>query len=1069
MADKAVKVRLIADVQNYLQGMKQASEATEETARSAENIEQWGASWSEAASKIGGQMMFIGGAAVAGVGLAVNAYANFDEAMSKVQSATHASAAEMQLLTDAARRAGADTAYSATEAAGAIEELAKAGVETTDILNGGLDGALALAAAGNVDVAFAAETAASAMVQFNLTGKDVTHVADLLAAGAGKAQGGVQELSQALAQSGLIASQMGLSIEETVGGLSAFASAGLMGSDAGTSFKTMLQRLANPSKEAADTMASLGLNAWDAQGNFVGLAEFAGQLKTRMSELTPEARNAAMSILFGTDAVRAANVLFDQGQEGIQGWIDKVNDAGYAAETAAIMQDNLKGDLEKLGGAWDELLIGMGETADGPLRGMVQGLTSLIDAFTNLPGPIKATVTVLGAVGGGLTLAAGAALVLIPRIAETKTALKTLGITSADTKAKLGKLFTWKNIGITAAIAAATVAVDAFNRAVEDGIPTSEQLRNALETTGSAADTLTAALDRTGAAKTFFGGLEDSQKYLENFEATLSRISTGNWFEWMDVTQGEWKFADALQAVGEQLAQLADSDLPRAQTAYRALVEEYNLGSEAQWQLLESMDAYKDKLTALATEQGVNLSAMSETERQAWLVEAAMGDAASGTDSLTDAQRKQAKAAEKAAAANEDLADSIRALDDLMGGLVGAENNFYESIDEVNAALEKNGQNLDVTTEAGRSNRAALRDLAGATTDLAAELTSAGASTDEVVAKMREGRAAFIEAAQAMGLSGDEAAALADQYGLIPARVTTEFTADTSGAVADVITWHRTADGMYAQATLGADISPAQGEVAVWKLQADGTFAVTTMDADTAAADRGVIEWKQLADGTWAVARMGTDAGMAYTATNQWKVMANGTIATARVDADTSMAEAAIWRLAGTTISIGVQAMLKNAIGGMYSYQEYANGGVRSHVPTGIYPGGANILKFAEPETRWEAFVSGKRGEEERNRGILAEAAKRLGMGVYRLQQYADGGIVRHARAAEHRAITSTTVMNNGIPAGSKLVLEVAGQPIEGVVRAIASPIATAAAKSAVSAYDSGATLAAIHGQQRGS
>ena len=85
----------------------------------------------------------------------------------------------------------------------------------------------------------------------------------------------------------------------------------------------------------------------------------------------------------------------------------------------------------------------------------------------------------------------------------------------------------------------------------------------------------------------------------------------------------------------------------------------------------------------------------------------------------------------------------------------------------------------------------------------------------------------------------------------------------------------------------------------------------------------------------------------------------------------------------------------------MYSYQEYANGGVRSHVPTGIYPGGANILKFAEPETRWEAFVSGKRGEEERNRGILAEAAKRLGMGVYRLQQYADGGIVRHARAAE--------------------------------------------------------------------
>lgn len=1069
MADKAIKVRLIADVQNYLQGMKQASEATEETARSAENIEQWGASWSEAASKIGGQLMFIGGAAVAGVGLAVNAYANFDEAMSKVQSATHASTSEMQLLTDAARRAGADTAYSATEAAGAIEELAKAGVETTDILNGGLDGALALAAAGNVDVAFAAETAASAMVQFNLTGKDVTHVADLLAAGAGKAQGGVQELSQALAQSGLIASQMGLSIEETVGGLSAFASAGLMGSDAGTSFKTMLQRLANPSKEAADTMASLGLNAWDAQGNFVGLAEFAGQLKTRMSELTPEARNAAMSILFGTDAVRTANVLFDQGQEGIQGWIDKVNDAGYAAETAAIMQDNLKGDLEKLGGAWDELLIGMGETADGPLRGMVQGLTSLIDAFTNLPGPIKATVTVLGAVGGGLTLAAGAALVLIPKIAETKVALETLGITGSKSAGILKGLFSLKGAGLVAVISvgitAITSLVDWMSKAGETAEETGARIKNAF----NADDIIEAGVAMRNGWDKFFGIANDEGlvNLLKNTLPDAIKVFAGELDEASSNAQGA--LDDVEHTLGNVGRALADLDPMVAASGFKELADEYAHTDAELVALLDLMPDYRDSLNEQAAGLGIVTGALDTEQEKLALAKYALDQAAGSTDEMTEAQQKQADAAEEAAAANEDLADSIRALDDLMGGLVGAENNFYESIDEVNAALEKNGQNLDVTTEAGRSNRAALRDLAGATTDLAAELTSAGASTDEVVAKMREGRAAFIEAAQAMGLSGDEAAALADQYGLVPARVTTEFTADTSGAVADVITWHRTADGMYAQATLGADISPAEGEVAVWKLQADGTFAVTTMDADTAAADRGVIEWKQLADGTWAVARMGTDAGMAYTATNQWKVMANGTIAMARVDADTSMAEAAIWRLAGTTISIGVQAMLKNAIGGMYSYQEYANGGVRSHVPTGIYPGGANILKFAEPETRWEAFVSGKRGEEERNRGILAEAAKRLGMGVYRLQQYADGGIVRHARAAEHRAITSTTVMNNGIPAGSKLVLEVAGQPIEGVVRAIASPIATAAAKSAVSAYDSGATLAAIHGQQRGS
>lgn len=156
----------------------------------------------------------------------------------------------------------------------------------------------------------------------------------------------MSDLAEAMNQGGLVASQMGLSIEETVGGLSAFAAAGMVGSDAGTSFKTMLQRLANPMGKAQQQMDDLGISAWDAQGNFVGLAEFSGQLQTAMADLSPEARNAAMSVIFGADAVRAANVLYEQGEEGIRGWITAVDDAGYAAETAALKQDNLRGDLE---------------------------------------------------------------------------------------------------------------------------------------------------------------------------------------------------------------------------------------------------------------------------------------------------------------------------------------------------------------------------------------------------------------------------------------------------------------------------------------------------------------------------------------------------------------------------------------------------------------------------------------------------------------------------------------------------------------------------------------------------
>jgi TP901 family phage tail tape measure protein len=114
--------------------------------------------------------------------------------MSAVSAATHAPAPRCAKLRAAALQAGKDTQYSATQAADGITQLSKAGVSTANILGGGLKGALSLAAAGQIDVGEAAETAASAMTQFKLSGDQVPHVADLLAAAAGKAQGSVHDM-----------------------------------------------------------------------------------------------------------------------------------------------------------------------------------------------------------------------------------------------------------------------------------------------------------------------------------------------------------------------------------------------------------------------------------------------------------------------------------------------------------------------------------------------------------------------------------------------------------------------------------------------------------------------------------------------------------------------------------------------------------------------------------------------------------------------------------------------------------------------------------------------------------
>lgn len=414
----------------------------------------------QASTEVGQGLALVGGAILGVVATAVAKFAEFDKAMSEVNAVTQTSAENQAALRQAALDAGAATVYSATEAAQAEVSLAKAGVQTADIIGGGLTGALSLAAAGQVNVADAADTAATAMTQFGLSGSKIPHVADLLAAGAGKAQGGVDDLSLALKQSGLVASQFGLSVDDTVGALSAFASAGLIGSDAGTSFKQALLSLANPSVQASDALKQYNIHAYDAQGNFVGLTNLAGQLKTNMAGATQAQRDQALATIFGTDAIRVANVLYNEGAEGIQEWTDKVNDSGYAARQAAELQNNLAGDVEKLGGSFDTAFIQTGAAANDILRQMVQGVTELVNAYGALPQPLQAAILYFGTGAGALALFGGAALIAIPKIVEFRAALRTLNSEVPALGNGLGKVGAFLTgpwgIGLTAGVAILT-------------------------------------------------------------------------------------------------------------------------------------------------------------------------------------------------------------------------------------------------------------------------------------------------------------------------------------------------------------------------------------------------------------------------------------------------------------------------------------------------------------------------------------------------------------------------------------------------------------------------------------
>lgn len=736
--------------------------------------------------------------------------------MAEVRASTHETAGNMDLLREAAINAGADTSFSAKEAAQGIDELAKAGVSTKDILSGGLTGALSLAAAGSLDVGDAAEIAASALTQFKLSGDKVPHLADLLAAGAGKAQGSVHDLGMALNQTGLVAASTGLSIEETTGGLAAFASAGLIGSDAGTSMKTMLQRLTPQSKEAAEKMKELGISAYDSQGNFIGLAKFSENLKESMKTLTPEARNAAMGVIFGSDAVRAANVLYEQGAAGISKWTENVNDAGYAAVTASIKQDTLAGDLEKLGGSFDTVLIKGGSGAAQALRGLVQGAEDLVDAIGNIPGPVLNAGFGIAGVTGGVALLAGGFMTALPKVMEFRASMKELAIASPRTATALGGI--GKAAGIAAVgLVALTVANAAFGK--HDTAPKVEAITQAILKLqkaaggGDALDSLFQNWDSSilKGAPTDVNNLSDAVRRLANKDM-WDDINTGagDLFSGIGGGSAMGQITARIKDLGEQMGSLAKNGAAdTAAVSFKRLTEEFQKNGKGAQEALESVPGYKDALLSLANQAGVTLTEQQLLEFAMGKVPENMKKAADATATYTTAAGQTAPVTEEMAKALEDVglsaSGAVVDLDKFTQSLFNAGNlslsasdaaiAYEAAIDAVTASVATNGQTLDITTEAGRNNQKAYNDLAKAAMDVAtatAEETlktqGSAAAQQTLQSGLSQSYKDLVTAAGQFGITGDAADTMARKALGIPNNVNIDaWIADHASTTLDAI------------------------------------------------------------------------------------------------------------------------------------------------------------------------------------------------------------------------------------------------------------------------------------------
>ncbi|KLK90297.1 hypothetical protein AA309_26565 [Microvirga vignae] len=379
---------------------------------------------------------------VAGAGAGIlKVAANFESAMTELKVSTGAVGDEFTALRDKAREIGKSTVFGPTQAAQAMNELAKTGTSTKDILDGAADATVRLATANGAELAPAAKLVSDALNQFNLKAKDTDKVVQLVSGAVNQSKLDFADYQNAIGQSGAVAGALGLSFEDLNIALAGTSSSFSSGADAGTSFKTFLQRLKPSTDETVQMAKEMGLNFYTLSGRMKPLSSIADELRNKFSRMSDEDRNEKMTKFFGSDGIRTALALMALGSEGVF----KLQKAIRGFDTigaANARMDGFNGQLEQLKGAFEELAIVIGDS--GLLKfatDFVHAIAEIVDELakanpemlkwgTVIAGVVAALGPVVASIGlmvvgfGALVTAGGAAMTAIASIG---TVLGTVG------------------------------------------------------------------------------------------------------------------------------------------------------------------------------------------------------------------------------------------------------------------------------------------------------------------------------------------------------------------------------------------------------------------------------------------------------------------------------------------------------------------------------------------------------------------------------------------------------------------------------------------------------------------
>jgi TP901 family phage tail tape measure protein len=744
VADRTVSVALIAKVEGFVGGIGTAARATRGFVGELDQAADKQRSHAQSFDNIANAAGMAGAAIVGGFGLIVHSAMQFDSAMSAVSAASDATSGQMEQLREAAISAGAATKFSATEAAEAETELAKAGISTADILGGALTGSMSLAAAGGLSLADAATDAAQAMKIFGLGGQDVGHIADVLAAGANKSAADVKTLADAMKQGGLAAANAGLSLEETVGTLAAFADNAMVGSDSGTSLKTMLMALSNPSKESALMMQHLGIAAYDAGGAFVGITALAEQLRTKLGGLTQAERDQAMAQIFGSDATRAATVLYRLGAEGVQEYVKAVNSAGAADDTAREKMNNLSGDVEQLKGSFETLTVQSGSAVSGGLRDLTQAATRAVNAVGEIPAPVATAGMWLTGLTG-VAMATGAGLLMARnKVKDLQESLTSLGPVGAKASGALGA-----TAAATGKLTVALVALQTASAAMgHDVSPSVQKTAQELEKLGESGKKSGDALSHLSSDLGTLGS-GALAKFSNGFAGvTESLTGLGSVFD-----ESLYHAKERISAIDQGMAALVSAGkTDEAAKAFDRLAKEGKKAGISMDDLKAGLPLYEAAIAGANKAQLTSIAATERAKAETDLLGGSLENAVNHYGSLKDAIDGFNGAAESTTKATIDA---------------------EKAVDDLSDSLTSNGATLDLTTQKGRDNQQAIfgvtdaaRDAAQATYAQTGSLSQAQAVYSSYIGQLQS-------TMKQAGFTQGQIDALTAAYAKIPREITT--------------------------------------------------------------------------------------------------------------------------------------------------------------------------------------------------------------------------------------------------------------------------------------------------------